>query len=113
MRSQAAVALLEVAAHPAPAAGRLDALRQRFARATSREEVEIDFLEDDLRQASRALGAVNAYLARLERALGKGRMGGGALGSLALAGDPLQNLEELSELLTDVQRRLLRLGRGG
>ena len=113
MRRQTAVAQLEVTPAARQTTDELAALRRRFARASSREQVEIDLLEDDLRQVGAALAAVNGYVARLERALGPGRMGGGALASLALTGDPREQVDQLSDLLGDVQRRLLRLAARG
>jgi hypothetical protein len=113
MRRQTAVAQLEVTPSAKQTTDELTALRRRFARASSREQVEIDLLEDDLRQVSAALAGVNGYVARLERALGPGRMGGGPLAALALNGDPRDQVEQLSDLLGDVQRRLLRLAARG
>ena len=113
MRRQTAVAQLEVTPSARQTTDELAGLRRRFARASSREQVEIDLLEDDLRQVGAALAAVNGYVARLERALGPSRLGGGALASLALTGDPREQVDQLSDLLGDVQRRLLRLGARG
>lgn len=109
MRRSLSVALLETTSASAPSDGPLLGLRNRFANASCREEVEIDFLEDDLEQANRALGTVTAYLGRLERSLGQGWTSRQALASLAFAVDPHEGVAELADLLADVRRRLLRL----
>ena len=109
MRRQLAVAVAPSGTHTKLPTRGLDGLRQRFANATRREEVEIDFLEDDLKQAGEVLAAVTSYVGRLERVLGLGWTSRQALTALARSGDPGGKADDLSDLLADMRRRLERL----
>jgi hypothetical protein len=86
--------------------GAVDALRARLAGKTAREHVVLDFLEDDLREARAALAAVAAYVANVEAALSDGEPSQQRILGLALGGRPGDRIEELSEAVASVRRRL-------
>lgn len=107
MRRKSALAV----AAPAPSAadpepGAVESLRRRLAGSTAREHVVLDFLEDDLREARRALSAVAAYLANVEAALGDGAPTPQRLMTLAIGGGPGDRIEDLSSAVASVRRRL-------
>jgi hypothetical protein len=105
--SKLAVALRARVAE-APGEGGLAPLRGALAGAGAgaREEVMVDFLEDDLRAAEDAVQELKSYLASIEAAL----QGGGArrreLLALAFRERPLQSLDELQGTIAGVRRRL-------
>jgi hypothetical protein len=104
-------ALAIAVATPARAAqptrdGAVDALRARLAGKTAREHVVLDFLEDDLREVRAALAAVAAYVANVEAALSDGEPSQQRILGLALGGRPADRIEELSEAVASVRRRL-------
>lgn len=92
------------AAAPAPE-GAVDALRRRLG-ATAREHVVLDFLEDDLREARAALAGVVAWVANVEGALADGDPSQQRILSLALGCRPGDRIEELSQAVAAVRRRL-------
>lgn len=110
MSKRTAVAITSVAA-PAPeaeraGAGAVEALRARLSGSTAREHVVLDFLEDDLREVRTALASVAAYVANVEAALSEGEPSQQRILGLALGGKPGDRIEELSEALASVRRRL-------
>jgi hypothetical protein len=111
MNRKASVAVREVvvpsAAPPAAPAeeGAVDALRRRLG-STAREHVVLDFLEDDLREARAALAGVAAWVANVEGALAEGAPSQQRILSLALGGRPGERIEELSQAIASVRRRL-------
>lgn len=86
-------------------AGAVDALRRRLG-STAREHVVLDFLEDDLREARAALAGVAAWIANVEGALAEGPPSQQRILSLALGGRPGERIEELSQAIASVRRRL-------
>lgn len=86
--------------------GAVEALRQRLAGSTAREHVVLDFLEDDLREARAALGAVAAFLANVEGALAEEVPAPEHLLDLARAVDPAAHVDYLQTVLASVRRRL-------
>jgi hypothetical protein len=110
MSKRPAVAITSVSA-PAPTsepneAGAVEALRARLSGSTAREHVVLDFLEDDLREVRAALAAVAAYVANVEAALSEGEPSQQRILGLALGGKPGDRIEELSEAVASVRRRL-------
>jgi hypothetical protein len=99
--------VLSAAPTPVPAAegGAVDALRRRLG-STAREHVVLDFLEDDLREARASLAGVAAWLANVEGALAEGAPSQQRILSLALGGRPGDRIEELSQAIVSVRRRL-------
>jgi hypothetical protein len=106
-----AVALGERTA--APAAGRFDLedLRRRLPAATEKETVVLDFLEDDLREATEALGVVARYVGDVQVSLADPRLGRDDLLALALGRGPLEQLEYLSGVVGNLRRRLIQLSK--
>jgi hypothetical protein len=98
--------LLAAAAHPAAPPDPVEALRRRLAGSTAREHVLLDFLADDLREARDALDGIHAYLSGVESALADEAASQERLLSLALGGGPFHRIEDLSEVLANVRRRL-------
>jgi hypothetical protein len=86
--------------------GAVEALRARLAGPTAREHVVLDFLEDDLREVRAALAAVAAYVANVEAALADGDPSQQRILGLALGGRPGDRIEELSQAVASVRRRL-------
>jgi hypothetical protein len=86
--------------------GAVEALRARLAGGTAREHVVLDFLEDDLREVRAALAAVAAYVANVEAALSDREPSQQRILGLALGGRPADRIEELSEAVARVRRRL-------
>lgn len=84
----------------------VEALRQRLAGGTAREHVVLDFLEDDLREASAALAGVAAYLANVEGALADEAPSPERLLSLARSIDPAEQVDYLQTVLASLRRRL-------
>jgi len=94
-------------AHPPfPAARAVEALRQRLAGTTAREHVVLDFLEDDLREARGAVGAVAAYLANVEGALADEATSSERLLALARSTGSAAQVDYLQSVLASVRRRL-------
>lgn len=94
------------AAAPLPADdGAVEALRRRLG-STAREHVVLDFLEDDLREARAALAGVAAWIANVEGALADGAPTQQRILSFALGGRPGDRIEELSQAIASVRRRL-------
>ncbi len=110
MTRRTAVALAttstELSPQPAPD---LAGLRSRVGEATERDAVVIDFLEDDLHEARAALGAVGRYLGEVETALGDGRGGREQVLALALGRGPLERIEYLGGVVSNLRRRLAQL----
>lgn len=90
---------------PVPDPGAVEALRRRLG-STAREHVVLDFLEDDLREARAALAGVAAWIANVEGALAEGAPSQQRILSLALGGRPGERIEELSQAIASVRRRL-------
>jgi hypothetical protein len=86
--------------------GAVEALRSRLAGPTAREHVVLDFLEEDLREVRGALAAVAAYVANVEAALADGDPSQQRILGLALGGKPGDRIEELSQAVASVRRRL-------
>jgi HPt (histidine-containing phosphotransfer) domain-containing protein len=86
----------------------LHALRGTLATAgaAAREQVAVDFLEDDLREAEAALAALRDYVAAVGSALRDARAGRRALTSLARDERPLEKLDELQATVLGARRRL-------
>jgi hypothetical protein len=102
-----AVALGAPARSQEPAGpGAVEALRARLSGPTAREHVVLDFLEDDLREVRAALAAVAAYVANVEAALADGDPSQQRILGLALGGRPGDRIEELSQAVASVRRRL-------
>jgi hypothetical protein len=101
MTRRAAVARIETRGADA-----VEALRRRLAGSTAREHVVLDFLEDDLREAREALGAVAAYVDGVEAALADPALPQERLLALALGGGPAERAERLASALGDLRRRL-------
>ncbi len=85
------------------------AFRRRLATAGAGDPVALDSLEDDLREAEAALGALRAWLTGVEEALRDPRSGRGDLFALAAGARPAERLEHLSEAAGGVRRRLAQL----
>lgn len=107
MRTRHAVAWAEAPFElPRATAADLMALRRRLRGATAQEAVALDFLEDDLREAEAALGAVTDWLGGVEEALRDPRAGRRDLLALAIGGGPLEKIEYLGAMVASVRRRL-------
>lgn len=76
------------------------------AGAGAREQVMVDFLEDDLRAATEAVDELRGYVDGLRAALQGGRAGRGELLALAREPQPIQSLDELQGTITGLRRRL-------
>jgi hypothetical protein len=76
------------------------------AGAAAREEVAVDFLEDDLREAEAALAALGEYVAAIGAALRDAGDGRRALLSLARDQRPLERLDDLQATVMGARRRL-------
>jgi hypothetical protein len=95
------------AAGPAPeAADPVEALRRRLSSKTAREHVVLDFLGDDLREAREALSVLQGYLGRIEAVLADADVSQQQLLSLALGGGPVEQIDYLAEVLSNVRRRV-------
>ncbi len=88
----------------------VEALRRRLARAGAgaREQVVLDFLDDDLGEARAALAEVAAYLAAVDGALRDARAGRQQLLTLAVRDGPPACVAQLETALVGLQRRLAR-----
>ena len=108
MSRRSAVAVVAAFAPTAPAGeeGAVAALRRHLASGTAREHVVLDFLEDDLLEARRALGGVAAWLLNVERALSDPAPSQQQLQALALGTAPAERIDDLSSALASVRRRL-------
>jgi hypothetical protein len=107
MRTRQAVACADAPVEvPRATAADLAALSRRLAGGTAQEAVALDFLEDDLREAEVALGAVTDFLASVEQSLRDPRAGRGDLLALAGGPGPTRHVEMLGEVLESVRRRL-------
>ena len=106
MRRATAVALSE-AKPEAPA--ELAGLRRRLPPRSDRDAVVLDFLEDDLAEASGSLASVSRYLADVEAALGDAAADRDRLLGLALGRGPLEQLEYASGVLQNLRRRLVQV----
>ncbi len=92
---------------PAPEAGDpVEALRRRLASKTAREHVVLDFLGDDLREAREALSVLQGYLGRIESVLADAEVSQQQLLALALGGGPVEQIDYLAEVLSNVRRRV-------
>jgi hypothetical protein len=105
---RAAVALAEA---PSCGVGELDGLRRRLAGAgtASQGAVLLDFLEDELREARGALGAIDGYVASVGAALADPKAGRRQLLALASTGRPAQEVAYLEATLGRLRRRLAQL----
>lgn len=107
MRSRSSVALAEVPFDlPIATHADLEQLRRRLVRPASHDAVEVDFLEDDLRQAEAALGAVTEWLGAVEQALRDPRARRRDLLALAGRAGPAAPVEALTAGAEAIQRRL-------
>jgi len=111
MRSRLATAWAE-APFELPRATHADlaSLRSRLASATSQDAVAVDALEDDLREAESALGAVTDWLGAVEEALRDPRVGKRDLLAMALGGSPVERIEYLGSTVQAIRRRLAQVG---
>jgi hypothetical protein len=101
-----AVAVAVAVEEPLPAPdGPVEALRRRLG-GSAREHVVLDFLEDDLREARAALSGVASYLANVDAALADPAPSRDRLLSLAIGGGPIESVDDLAQLLSNVRRRL-------
>ena len=91
---------------------RLDALRGSLAcaGAAAREQVAVDFLEDDLLEAEAALDAVTRYVAEVGTALRLARGGRRVLMSLARDERAVDELDHLQGTIAGLRRRLVQIG---
>jgi hypothetical protein len=101
----APAAVVERDAPADPAEGPVEALRRRLG-GGAREHVVLDFLEDDLREARAALAGVASYVANVDAALSEGVPSRDRLLSLAMGGGPIERIDDLAQLLSNVRRRL-------
>lgn len=87
----------------------LGPLRGELARAGAgaREQVMIDFLEDDLRSAEEALEVLRGYVGAIGATLRRGRARRGEVLALARTEAPEQGLDELQATMAGLRRRLL------
>ncbi len=69
-------------------------------------------LEDDLRQAALALGAVESYLVRATSLLERGEAARAELRALAGDAEVLERLDDLEENLGALRRRMAQAARG-
>ena len=107
MRSRQAVALAEVPFDlPRATHADLEQLRRRLTRPASHDAVEVDFLEDDLREAESALGAVTEWLGAVEEALRDRRVRRRDLLALAAGAGPAAAIEALVGGAGSIQRRM-------
>lgn len=83
----------------------LAGLRCRIAGPMAHGGVEVDFLEDDLREAEGALGAVTDWLGAVEEALRDPQVARRDLRAMA-GGDALARVEDLSSAMEGIRRRL-------
>jgi hypothetical protein len=72
----------------------------------AREQVTVDFLEDDLRAAEDTLDRLRAYVEELGGVLRSGRAGRGEILALAREDQPLRGLDDLQATITGIRRRL-------
>ncbi len=108
MTRRTTVALATTTAEPAAErTPDLAGLLSRVGEPTERDAVVIDFLEDDLHQARLTLGVIGRYLAEVEAVLGDGR--GEQLLALALGRGPLERIEYLGGVVSNLRRRLAQL----
>jgi hypothetical protein len=84
----------------------VEALRRRLAGRSAREHVVLDFLSDDLREVREALASVQRYVQGIERAVGDPGLTQQQLLSLALGRGPIDQLDDLAEMLANTRRRL-------
>ncbi len=74
--------------------------------AGAREQVMVDFLEDDLRAAGEAVEQLRGYVDVLGEALRSGRATRGELLAFARGEQPIHSLDELQATVTGLRRRL-------
>jgi len=104
---QGAVAPARTPAGPAPVpADAVEALRRRLSGKTAREHVVLDFLGDDLREARESLSILQGYLGRIEAVLADAEVSQDKLLALALGGGPVEQIDYLAEVLSNVRRRV-------
>jgi hypothetical protein len=84
----------------------LSALRRRLGLPTARDAVAVDFLEDDLREAEMALGAVTDWLGAVEETLRDPGAGRHEIEALALGAGPVDRIEYLASMAASIRRRL-------
>ncbi len=84
----------------------LASLRRRLLAATTQDAVAVDALEDDLREAEAALGAVTDWLGAVEEGLRDPRVGKRDLLAMALGGSPVERIEYLGSTVQAIRRRL-------
>jgi hypothetical protein len=108
MKRSAVAVVAAFASHGRPQAeeGAVDALRRTLGSGTARDHVVLDFLEDDLREASAALTGVAAWLANVERALSNVEPSQQQLLTLAASAAPAERIDALSSAVASVRRRL-------
>lgn len=105
-KTNAAVAVIEAPAKPQSAVA---ILRRRLANATQHEQVLLDFLEDDLREARDALAEVAHHLDATDALLLDPGATRGELVEKALDGAPLERLDYLSAVLGNLRKRLVQV----
>jgi hypothetical protein len=105
-----AVVVAESEVQSAPERG-LRALRGALASAgaAAREEVVLDFLDDDLREAESALDCLGEYVADVATTLRDARAGRRELMALARGRHPEERLDNLQVTLAGLRRRLAQL----
>lgn len=104
-RSRVALAVTAVEEPGPGAGGPVEALRRRLG-GGAREHVVLDFLEDDLREARAALAGVASYVANVDAALADPEPSRDRFLSLAMGGGPIEQIDDLAQLLANVRRRL-------
>jgi hypothetical protein len=110
MRSRPAVAWADAPVE-LPRATRADlaALRRRLGLPTARDAVAVEFLEDDLREAELALGAVTDWLGAVEETLRDPRAGRREILTLSQGAGPVDRIEYLAAMAASIRRRLAQL----
>ena len=110
MSARAAVAWSEPPFElPRATAADLASLRRRLGLPGAREAVAVDFLEDDLREAEVALGAVAGWLGAVEEALRDPRVGRRELAILSSSAGPAARIEHFCAVAESIHRRLAQL----
>jgi hypothetical protein len=107
MRSRSAVAWADAPVElPRATHADLAALSRRLGLPTAREAVALDFLEDDLREAELALGAVTDWLGAVEETLRDPGAGRRELLALSRAEGPIDRIEYLAAMAASIRRRI-------
>ena len=107
MRARTAVAQADAPVDlPRATHADLAALRRRLGLPTAREAVALDFLEDDLREAEQALGAVTDWLGAVEEALRDPAAGRRELLAISRGEGPVGRLEYLAAMADSIRRRI-------